>query len=298
MKTGFLKHGSIVSPSTRIRVDFIAKYIENAIASNNTDDLKDCDAVIFQKRYKTGDVEFARELKKAGKIVIFDLTDPVWHKDYPGVYFPVTNDSKEDFEAIIGLADLLIFCTDRLCEMFLETYPGFSNTRVIADSIDLELHDRIKRHTVKDKYIILWHGSKFNIPLINIARDDLEKLYKKIDFDFVIVHEHGGKEIEPFSFKTEYKIWDITTINDEILKADITINPHPENSYKSNNKTVKSWALGIPCVEGNFYTKSKELLSDTRYRQKTAENGLDIAEQYYDSRIIAKQLENLINNIG
>jgi len=304
MKIGFLKNGSIVTASTRIRVDYVLPYMKDAIASNNPSDLKDCDVIIFQKRYKEEDCRWARFFKKCNKKVIFDLTDPVWDKDYPAVYFPITHDKEEYFNMMIQLSDCITFPTFKLESMFLETF-GKYNTKVVLDRIDLSLHQYPKVHEDKKQYIILWHGTKFSISHIDLVRNDLEKLAKEVNFKLVIIYEKGGEQLKPFkNFEVEYKIWDINTINQEILNADITINPHPENSYKSNNKCVKSWALGVPCITNNtefkvtnFYDECLALLNNKKIRKKITDIDRSFVESYYDSEISAREIEELCNEI-
>ncbi len=297
MKIGFLKHGSSVSASTRVRVDYVLPYIENAIASRSPDDLADCDVVIFQKRYNAIDAVFAQWLKSQDRKIIFDLTDPVWDRDYPASYFPITGDSREDFMRLLGHADLITFCTDRLMEMFCEKFPKYDRTLVIQDRIDLPLHDMVKKHTNKEQYIILWFGSKFSTWCLDLIRDDLEKLYKEIDFKLIIVNDPRMDKPKPFSFDTLYKAWSLDTINNEILGADITVNPHKKGSYKSNNKTVKSMALGVPCVEDKFYHNCKRLLTDMDYRIMKSLEGKELVKQEYDSRISAIEIEKLCKDI-
>ena len=291
IKIGFLQHGSETSPGTRVRVLYVVKYMENGISSRNIDDLVDCDAVIFQKRYKREDVIFAKWLKSQGRKVLVDLCDPVWDKDYPGVYLPITGDTQEDFEELLKLSDLVMLCTPRLQEMFIEHCPA--KNMVLIDRFDLDIHKFDKVHTQKDKFTILWHGSKFNVSSLDIARNDLERLYKDIDFKLVVIHEAGAKKLEPFSFETEYKIWNLNTINKEIQKADITINTHEPNSYKSNGKTVKSMALGVPCVESDYYKNCTELLKSAEVRNELSLKNRKTVEDIYDSRISARGIEAL-----
>jgi len=292
-KIGFLKLGDSGCASTRVRVDYVLPYMDNAVASRNVDDLTDCDVVIFQKRYKSIDIVFAQWLKAQGKKIIFDLPDPVWDKNYPEAYFPITGDSEEDFTVLLKMSDWVTFNTDRLRKMFNDRFLGH-RTLVIKDRIDLALHTGIKEHKEKPSYIILWYGNRFNTKFINLIRDDLEKLYKDIDFKLIIINDPRADRIEPFTFETEYRIWKLETINDEILKVDITVNPHPKNSYKSNNKTIKSLALGVPCVDINFYHNCRKLLSDIEVRKQIAREGRQLVEQKYNSQISAKEIERLV----
>jgi len=295
MRIGFLKHGSSISASTRVRVDFVLPYMSNAIASNEADNLSECQAIVFQKRYKEQDCYWAKYFKKCNKIVIFDLTDPVWDKDYPGVYFPITKDSEEYFYMMCQLADCITFCTPKLEEMFIETFSDRFNTKVIPDRIDLAKHKPKKKHKKREQYIIGWHGTKFNVPMLDFIREDLEMLYKEIPFQLNIIHERGAKQLDLFNFPSLYKEWSLDTINRELLQCDITVNPHPENSYKSNNKTIKSWALGIPCVEENFYENCRNYLLSEKLRSDMAIGWAVKIKNFYDSKISAKEIEELCN---
>jgi len=297
MKIGFLKAGTEVLASTRIRVDYVAKYMDNTVTSNNIEDLIDCDVVIFQKRFKKDDIAFAQQLKQNNKIVLFDLVDPVWDKNYPAVYFSMTENGEEDFIKILELSDCLILCTDRLKEMFLENYKH-PNIVIIPDRMDLEKHKKIKYHFGKNKYIILWHGSRYNIEVVNLARDNLEKLGQEFDITLQIICEKGHTQLESFSnIKIIYEDWNLATINDKIYNSDITINPSSIDSYKSNNKTIKSWALGVPCIESNFYDKCKLSLGSANIRNKEGRKGREWVEKFYNSRLSAFELEDLINDI-
>jgi len=302
-KIGFVPFGSLsYTPSSRIRIKYIVKYLNNFKIDTNPMNLYDCDVIFFQKRYKKIDVDAAKMYKNLGKIIIFDLTDPVWDKKYPAVFFPITNDSEEYFRKMIDIADCMLFCTENLMSMFKDKFMH-PYMKVWKDRIDLDIHPFSKIHLKKDKYKILWFGTRFNVPSIELAREDLEKIGKVYNIDFVCMYDIvqpgslGYFKIKPFkNVNLILKSWDEKSVIKEISDSDITINPHigGKSSYKSNNKTVKSMALGVPCVEDNFYNEIKKLLDDTDYRMSKAIEDRKIVEKYYDVKISVRELNEII----
>jgi len=296
MKRGFLTHGTSISSSTRIRAEYVAKHIKNSVVSRKTKDLEKMNVVIFQKRFKEKDIEFAKKFKSNGGTIIFDLADPVWDINYPASYFTTTKDKKENFKQMVELSDFITFSTNKLKSMFMENYT-FDRTVVIPDRIDLDLHKDIKFHISKKEFVILWHGTKFNIDSINIARNDLERLGLEFKIKLYIVCEKGYKKINSFkNIEVNYYDWDLATINEKIISSDITINPHPLYSYKSNNKTIKSWALGVPCIDNDFYNLGKMYLESHNKRTEDAKKMREYIEKFYDSKFSAFELQYLIEN--
>ena len=304
---GFVPFGDLsLTPSTRIRVKYVMKYLKNSRVSSNPKDLFDCDVIVFQKRYKEQDTIDAKQFKSLGnKKVIFDLTDPVWDEDYPAVYFPITGDNEEYFEKMVYISDCMTFCTQNLLDMFKEKF-SHQNTKVWLDRMDLELHQFKKVHKIKERYTILFHASRFNLPSVELARAALEEIGEIYDIDFVVVADFvksgviGYYKIAPFkNVKLITKQWSENRVIEELEKSDISINPHikGKQSYKSNNKTVKSLALGVPCVEENFYSEIKFLLDNCQYREQMAAEGRELVEQKYNVKISVNELLEIMNGI-
>jgi len=287
--------------STRIRVYSVAKYMKNAIVSNNFNELKKCDAVIFQTRYEPDAIACAKELVENGKIAILDLTDPHWDtKHYStGACGTYLGNLKNMIEAV----DLVTFPTLYLQLNFFNYYTSKASL-VIPDRIDLEMHNKVKSHIDKEEYTILWHGSYGNIISIDeLAREDLERLGKEYKLKLVCIYDHTKEyKVEPFkNIKLETIEWSNQKVIEELLKSDISINPKYQlnhwKCYKSNNKTVKAWALGVPCVEKNFYREITCLLSSPEARNIEGKKGRTLVENEYDSKISAKEIENIVKEL-
>lgn len=269
MKIGFVPYQEMVRDevaSTRIRVTWPAKYDKDIIISSDYDTLIKCDVVVFQTRIEIRDIALAERLNANNVAVIFDFTDPHWLKDYDmQAIHPV-------FKDVTRLAKLVTLSTEELERTFKEAFPGVE-TAVVPDRIDLSVYDKFKEHEEHSDLKILWHGSYGNIPAIDLARDDLERLGEEFDLTLVCVYDRVKEfKVRPFkNIKLESREWSTQEVIDSLLKSDVSINPKYNNhwkSYKSNNKTVTAWALGIPCVESSFYDGLRPFLSSVALRMR------------------------------
>lgn len=298
VKIGFVPHQSIdrkqIAAGTRIRVLNIVKHLENCTVSYNYEDLKSCNVVIFQARWLAADAKLAKDLKENGVKLMFDTTDPHWSTE-----FDSTGKRRGAFDSILKHINVMLFPTEELKKSFLK-YRQDKRVVLIPDNIDLSKHNKTKKHEKKDKYIICWYGCRSNVCQIDLAREDLEKLGKEFNLKFIAVYDnqYGIKINPPKNVEYEEREWtDEATIR-AILESDIVINPRYNDwkRYKSNNKTIKALALGVPCVERNFYTEIKKYLLSADLRNKEGARGKEIAKEYC-SKKIAKKLSDLCSEL-
>lgn len=276
--------------SSRIRVDWPAKYADGFIVTENAVDLFKCSAVVFQTRFSYQDVQLAAQLRNNGIKIICDFTDPDWSNMYSGM--------SDSLKTMLELADCITVPTYVLANMFksVSDKPVY----VIPDRIDLSLYDKTKKHTDTKSLRILWHGSYGNLCSIDIARDDLERLGKEIDITLVCVYDHYKEHIvNAFeNIKVECYEWTNQKVIDELLLCDLSINPRFDNhwkAYKSNNKTITAWACGIPCIERDFYNEIKRYDLDLRISDGL--NFRKIVEQNYDVKQSTKEIIDLVNDL-
>ena len=298
IRIGFVPHQSIdrkqIAAGTRIRVLNIVKHIKNYVVSYDYEDLKDCDVVIFQARWLVTDAKLAKDLKEQGIKIMFDTTDPHWSMD-----FDPTGKRKGAFDGILKHVSIMLFPTEELKKSFLE-YRKDKRVEIIPDCIDLEKHDRIKKHENKDQYIICWYGCRSNVCQIDLARNDLERLGKEFNLKLIAVYDnqYGIRIDPPKNIEYEEREWTDEVTIETILESDVVINPRYYNwkKYKSHNKTIKALALGVPCVEKNFYEEIKKYLLSVELRNKKGKEGKKIASQYC-SKKIAKQISDLCGEL-
>jgi len=91
--------------------------------------------------------------------------------------------------------------------------------------------------------------------------------------------------------------WNALTVNADIIKADIVLNPRLNTGkwkYKSNNKTVHAWALGMPVAHTD---KELDALASKESREKESKEKLELVKNEYDVLLSVKQYQDLINEI-
>src|SRR5262249_3633489 len=120
----------------------------------------------------------------------------------------------------------------------------------IPDRLDLAAFPERKQHTEGRTETAAWFGYSANFPMLDAALPAL--LEPGIRRLIVVAHS-----AEPYSLpkRAETGIelinypWELSTVNHHLLEADIVINwraTYGRWRYKSNNKTVTSWAMGLP----------------------------------------------------
>jgi hypothetical protein len=299
IKIGFLVLDSTVNndtASTRIRVHYVTKYLKcKWVVSDVRKDLLECDVVLFQTRWTDQDLLLARELKERNIPIILDITDPEWDARYT-----LSTAGNFRLESMIKLADCITFSSEKLADWFNSIYPG-KNVLVIRDRIDLAVHNKIRIHKDKKEKTIVWYGSWANLKSLELAREDLEKLGLEINIKLKLLYDKIGKhDIKFKNIKVEKIEWTEEKVIEALLDAELAINPKYNGDwrdYKTNNKTIKAWALGVPCVEEDFYSKIKLYLGHSGYRGEEGWKFRKEAEEKYDARLSAEELENLAWNL-
>lgn len=277
--------------STRIRVTWPAKHTDRFVITEDEELLAKCGAVVFQTRFSNDDLNLAVRLKDKGIKILGDFTDPDWSYEYGGL--------SDSLKSMIELSDCVMLSTSVLEKSFNDVFD--KQTVVIPDRIDLSIYNKVRKHIKNDTHRIVWFGSFGNLESIELARADLEKLGKDFKITLVCIYDKkDGYKIKDFkNINLEYYEWTEQKVIDELLLCDVSINPRYDNwkSYKSNNKTVTAWALGIPCIERNFYTEIEKYLSNVNLRNTDGAKFRDIVVNRYDVKESAKELTEVVDNL-
>lgn len=259
--------------SSRIRARWLCKYWDEAEEYVNG---RQYDNIIYQKVYWP---EHARIFK--GKKIL-DLCDPDWlHFGYR---------VKEMIEEV----DAITTSTEALAKA-VEKFSGGKPVYYIPDRLDLEEHSQKKVHLGKAK-TVAWFGYSTGFDLLSSALLSIEKL--KLD---LIVISNKTFTI-PINLKDSVSLinypWNINTVNDDLLKADIVLNPRSSKGryvFKSNNKTITAWALGLPVAHNADELESFVEESD---RKKEAELRLIEVKDKYDVKESVKQYKEIFGKIN
>jgi len=275
MKIGFLGfdqfHGKFNIGSSTIRCDWPIRYwpeAERFVMGNKYD------VVIYQKAY------WIDHMKAFKGIKILDLCDPDWLQFNIRIV-----EAMQEVDAItcssIKLAEFVTQMTDK---------PVW----VIPDRVDLAEHRKQKQHENRAQTLV-WFGYSHNFDSLNQCMMPISKL----GLDMIVISEKPYHPPPSFVKKVDITnyAWSAETVNDDILKGDIVLNPKLSNlrfKYKSDNKTVKSWALGMPVAVND---QEMKYFIDPVHRQEEAKQRLQQVKEQYNVENSVAEYKNLIAEI-
>ena len=264
-------HGRRNIGSSRIRGRWLAKYWDDAEVFVMG---QKYDSVIYQKAY------WVEHAKAFNGIKIFDLCDPDFlHFGYRTM-------------EMINECDAVTTSTKAL----KKTIERFTDKPVvfIPDRMDLSYHSVYKQHTGEAKTLV-WFGYNTNFELLNTTIPYLSKN----NLDLIVISNKDY--VLPVGFENNIKLtnyrWNVDTVNRNIIKGDIVLNPKAENGrwkYKSNNKTITSYLLGMPVATS---PEEIERYSHPEVRQEVSIKTKELAEKEYDIKLSVDAYKKLINKL-
>ena len=223
--------------------------------------------IIFQKCYWP---QFAN---KFDGVKILDICDADWLETQP-------------VKAMIDEVDAITCSTNAITDYIkqLTNKPVLT----IPDRQDLEFLDKPKVHKGKAKSVV-WFGYAHNAKVLDVVVGALKRYKLKL----TVISELRP----PYSKADENVKWELDTVNKNIRKHDIVLMPQKEDgrfAYKSNNKIINSWALGMPVA-----TNPDELkrFIDPDERNKEVELRFNEVKEKWDVKLSVKELQNLIEEI-
>lgn len=256
--------------SSRIRGHWFVKYWDRAEIFKMA---KKYSIVIFQKAYW---VEYARAFKG---IKILDICDA----DFLWWQYRI-KEMIQECHAITTSTPLLA-----------EAFKKFTDKPVICipDRIDLEVHKEKKEHRGNAKWAV-WFGYSHNFDMLR----GVEKHLHKLNLGLIVISDKNYENTSTYPIKLMNIRWKIENINNDILRGDIVLNPFSSKGhwkYKSNNKTLTSWALGMPVAAS---PQELEMFISERERKKEMELRLKEIKERWDIHKSIVQYEDLIKQIN
>lgn len=251
--------------SQRIRCEWVAPYL-GADIYDRSQDIESYDVVIYQKCYISPEViDLADRYRH--KCQIFDLCDPE-HVFRPNM--------------VRRMADSCKLITSSNEELSVDLMKFFRRpVYTISDRIDLEFFKVRKRHEpVRPKLVWFGYSANFHNVAPMLGRID------DIKCPLTIISEEAIGD-------GRFRRWKLETICNDIIEHDIVLNPH--GRFKSNNKTIMAWALGMPVA-----TNINELYQflDCSARRSEAELRVKEVERDWNVKTSADELKYLINKYG
>lgn len=257
--------------SSRIRGSWLIKYWEEAEEYKIAEEY---DAIIFQKVY------WKAMLDNYEGIKILDICDPDWMEGKPVLEY-------------VDLVDATVTSTPALANYMKKFRP---NAKIICipDRVDLSVHKRKEKHQGVAKKVA-WFGYSQNIHYIFKTFDDL--MTKGLEL--VVISD------QPFNPPLAYQNLKVTNvpysypqIHNEITKCDLVLLPETSDdirgSFKSNNKTLTAWALGMPVVRT---PEDLDKFMDPIERQKEADKRYKEVEDVWQVQKSVAEYKRLIEEI-
>lgn len=252
--------------SSRIRGRWVMKYTPEIETFKNG---QHYDAVVYQKAY------WDDHMKEFDGVKIFDLCDPDWLDRRP-------------VKGVCDLVDAITVSTPALKE-FLGQMTD-KPIRIIPDRIDPEEYTvRKTEHSSKIRTVV-WFGYSSN----SIVLDPVVNVLHDLGISLVVISERPYHSAD-VNIKYEYD-----SVNSEIIKHDAVLLPQVEDNYrhsfKSNNKTLASWALGMPVIktyediERLASREAREQESEQRYNEVITDHHVRKSGQEYLDLI--KEVQN------
>lgn len=239
---------------------------------------KQYDAIIFQKVY---DLPFMRTYTG---FKVLDMCDPDWmERDKP-------------VKEAIDLCDVVTTSTQALADFVKQMTD--KPVIYVPDRIELTEHMTVKQHHGRAR-TVAWFGYSQNQKaldqaLIPIKRMGLDLLVIS-DLPYVPVAAIAGIDDEWLAAHVKNVKYDYSTAHQELVYgADLVINPRLESGrfmYKSNNKTLTAWALGLPVAE--TAEEMEKLLEEDARKYESGKRLAEIKEAW-DVKLSVKQMQDII----
>lgn len=272
--------------STRIRIGNLMKYWPE-LTDYRYGDM--ADVMIFQKVYVTGDTYRSSRfefIKHTPAIKILDICDPDWLGD--------TGLSKGCLiKETVDAVDAVVTSTEELAK-FIRQFTD-KPVVMIKDRFLVDDAPAPKQHIGETKKAV-WFGYNHNAELLRGAMRALERrgISLTVLSDKDPMPWRWAQDQDAYKEHYTFKTYAEDTFYENMRKHDVCILPiggRPQDRYKSNNKTIKSWLAGIPVVTND---EELETMMDAKSRNREALSRWTEAKKDYDARISVEKYKALI----
>jgi hypothetical protein len=250
--------------SSRIRGNWVMKYTPEIVPFENAGKY---DAVIFQKAY------WKEYLERFDGVKIFDMCDADWLEGRP-------------VQGVIELVDAITVTTKPMQD-FLKQITD-KPVVIIPDRIDPDAHVPTKEVHLGRLKTVVWFGYSQNQKILEQTINILEKHNIKL----AVISDKSYMQAD-INIKYSYD-----RICEDIIAHDAVIMPSYEKDarfiYKSNNKTLTSWALKMPVIRE---IPDLERFLDPEERKKEGEARYKEILEKWHVRDSGKQYLDLIKKL-
>lgn len=224
---------------------------------------KKYDTMIFQKVYWADMMDAFKGVK------ILDLCDPDWLENKPVFEF-------------VDRVDAVTTSTQALADYIKKLRPDKKHVICIPDRVYMPESVPVKEDYGDRLKTLVWFGYAHNAHYLYNTFDEIIAR----GLELVCVSE---APIEPpITYRNMLKIHNVAfnyaSLNKEMIKYDAILLPEPHGDekakYKSNNKTLQAWALGMPVIKvpediDKFLT-AESRMAEGKARRKEIEDKWDV----------------------
>ncbi len=216
--------------------------------------------------------------------------------------------------AVVGCSRIIV----RDAKLFVK------NSYFIPDAVDRDNYPAKKDYSQKGKCTIGWVGMASGLHFLLPLNKTLHHLQKKHGIHIAIItspdYEHiPYSPVGQFTFRFEFVEWSLDSIARNLASCDIGIAPLPHDSYKSSNKVITYWAVGLPIVASPTYEYSQiivhgenglvakykkdwedfleRLISDVTLRQKLGLAGLATSSRCHTIEKVTERWEQVLSEV-
>lgn len=255
--------------SSRIRAKWLAKYWEGAEEFVQG---QKYDVVIYQKAY------FVEHARAFDGIKILDVCDP----DFLHWSFR-TKEMIEEVDAVTTSTEALA-----------ETIRAFTDKLVVCipDRLDLEEIKGYKQHEGEAKWVA-WYGYSSNFEMLK----PVVHFLKQLRLNLIVISNSNFSLASNDETKIKNYPHNWNTVYKDLLDADIVVNPQSSSSrwrFKSNNKTILAWALGLPVAHN--VDDLKRFIDPEERKKEQVIRSKEVKEKY-DIRLSVKEYRELIESL-
>jgi hypothetical protein len=147
----------------------------------------------------------------------------------------------------------------------------------------------------------VWFGNSQNLPLLDAmspALVDLRIEQLTIVSDERARYELPGGARPPAAPRVVHRPWNPDDICRELLAADVVLNPRSDEGlwkFKSNNKTLLAWALGLPVARDG--DELRRLMTEACRRHEADRRYVEVRRDY-DVKDAVAEYRALIDRLG
>jgi hypothetical protein len=279
MRVVFYPVGDANRASSRYRVHNIVKARDEFVIGTK-ENWKKADALVFQRTFGGRYYDIAKKAKKAGKLVISDISD---------FYFYRHKWKAAGVRQMAELAHCLTTSNEDDAAMMRKVFRG-KKVSVIPNAQRMSKHRRKHRHVPVPTVVWLGRENTMEKTLGGIWPVFQRLALIGVRFRILLINDTGSRRGLPPILFTEVlgRKWKLDEVHKRVAGCDVGVCPQvkqPNGRYhKDWNKAVTCWTCGVPCVVFNitkdWFGDLRTCLTDWRYRERQGKRGIERAKKW------------------